>query len=383
MEVNNCDKLEHIFPSDMRTTFGRMETLKVSDCGSVKEIFKLPDNEIIGEEATQLKNLHLLRLPKLKQIWNKDPQGNFRFHNLQYVRVEECENLDYLFPLSVALDLHQLETVTMGSCGMNEIVAKKEEIAIFHFDRLNSLEIWNMHRLDRFYSGSHSLACPSLRMLWVFNCPKLRLLGRQSTRNHNQSGDDRNPHPSMQDPLFMIEEVIPKLESWTLNNTEAIMMLQDPQWKHRYVSRLKTLGMSNFDDKTAVTFLDSIVQKAPNLKYLFVEHGSLKEIFQDKRVAYEEGKNEIKTQLEFLMLYDLQLEHICRERCKIDPILEVLEALNVTECASLVNLQDIELKECNSLEEIMTQEMNETRDEIVPIVEESCCEAMSKDENLL
>ncbi|XP_028789184.1 uncharacterized protein LOC114745202 [Neltuma alba] len=401
MEVNNCEKLEHIFPSDMRTTFGRMETVKVSDCGSVKEIFKLPNKEIISEEATQLKNLHLLRLPKLKQIWSKDPQGNFCFHNLQYVDVKECENLDYLFPLSVALDLHQLEKLTMSSCGMNEVVAKEEEIATFHFDRLNSLKIWHMHRLDRFYSGSHDLTCPSLRMLWVFNCPKLRLLGRQSTRNHSKSGDDRNPRPSMQDPLFLIEEVIPKLEQWEVNNKEAIMMLEDPQWKDRYFSKLKNLRMSYFDNKTAATFLDSVAQKAPNLKTLVVQHGSLKEIFQHKRVAYEEGKNEIKTQLEVLTLYNLQLEHICRERCKIDPILEVLEVLNVTECAnlktlvpssvtfshltylqiqkcnglisliysstaaSLVNLQHMKLKECNSLEEIMTQEMNETRDEIV------------------
>ncbi|XP_028789189.1 uncharacterized protein LOC114745206 [Neltuma alba] len=401
MEVNNCEKLEHIFPSDMHTTFGRMETLKITDCGSVKEIFKLPNNEITGEEATQLKNLHLLRLPELKQIWNKDPQGNFRFHNLQDVHVEGCENLDYLFPFSIALDLHQLEKLTMHSCGMSEIVAKKEETAIFHFDQLHILQIWNMPRLDRFYSGSHSLTCPSLKMLWVFKCPKLRLLGRQRTRNHSKSGDDRNPHPSMQDPLFLVEEVIPKLENWTLNNTEAIMMLEDPQWKDRYLSKMKTLRMSYFDNKTAATFLDSIAQKAPNLKTLVVQHGSLKEIFQHKRVAYEEGKNEIKTQLEVLTLHNLQLEHICRERCKIDPILEVLGVLNVTECAnlktlvpssvtfshltylkiqkcnglisliysstaaSLVNLQEIKLKECNSLEEIMTQEMNETRDEIV------------------
>ena len=154
-----------------------METLKVSDCSSVREIFQLPANEINSEEGTQLKKLHLLWLPQLKQIWSKDPQRNGRFHNLQDVHVEVCENLEYLFPFSIAMDLPQLEILKVNYCGMNEIVGKKEgpmeEKAIFHFARLYRLEIRNMLQLDRFYDGSHSLTCPSLRVLWPYNCAKL------------------------------------------------------------------------------------------------------------------------------------------------------------------------------------------------------------------
>ncbi|XP_028789186.1 uncharacterized protein LOC114745204 [Neltuma alba] len=408
MEVNNCGKLENIFPSDMHITFERMETLKVSDCCSVKEIFQLPaiEEDTRKTRVTQLKKLHLLHLPKLKQIWSKDPQGTFRFRNLQDVHVEDCETLEYLFPFSIAMDLHQLEQLTMNFCGIDEIVAKKEgpmeDEAIFHFDRLYCLQIWNMRQLDRFYSGSHSLMCPSLRILDVFRCAQLKLLGRQSTINQRKNGDDQNSHLYFaQQPLFVIEEVIPKLEEWTLNNKDAKLMLIDPQWKDHYLSKLKRLRMSNFDDKLAATFLDSIVQKAPNLKDLIIDHSSLSEIFRDERAAYKEGENKINTQLEFLLLYNLQLQHICREGCKIDPILEVLEILCVKKCAnlktlvpssvtfshltyleiiecnglinliysstatSLVNLQGITLKECNSLEEIVTQGMKEARDEII------------------
>ncbi|XP_028780998.1 uncharacterized protein LOC114737249 [Neltuma alba] len=408
MKVNNCEKLENIFP-DMHTTLGRIETLMVSDCGLVKEIFKLPANEINNgddtrTQVTQLKKLHLRRLPKLKQIWSKDPQGNFCFHNLQDVYVGGCLKLEHLFPFSIALELQQLERLTVDYCGMNKIVAKKqgpmEEKAIFHFDRLYFLEIKNMYELDRFYGENHSLTCPSLRMLWVFNCAKLKLFGRHNTSNHRETADGQNPHPTQQH-LFVVEEVIPQLELCTLHNEEAIMMLQDPQWKDHGLSKLKTLRLSYFEDKTAATFLDSIVQKAPSLKSLTVQHSSLKEIFRDKRVPYKEGKNKINTQLEYLRLDYLQLQHICREGCNIDPILEALEVLYVTECGnlktlvpssvtfshltylkimecnglmnliysstatSLVNLEDITLKECNSLEEVVTQGMNEARDEIV------------------
>ncbi|XP_028780987.1 probable disease resistance protein At4g27220 [Neltuma alba] len=283
MEVNNCEKLENIFPSDMHTTFERMETLKVSDCYSVKEIFQLPANEedTRQTQVTQLKKLYLLRLPNLKQIWSKDPQGTFRFHNLQDVHVEDCATLEYLFPFSIALDLDHLEQLTLKFCEMDAIVANKEgpmeDEAIFHFDRLYYLQIWSMRQLDRFYSGSHSLMCPSLRILDVLGCAQLKLLGRQSTINQRKNGDDQNSHLYFaQQPLFVIEEVIPKLEELTLNNKDAKLMLIDPQWKDHYLSKLKRLRMSNFDDKLAATFLDSIVQKAPNLKDLIIEHSSLR-----------------------------------------------------------------------------------------------------------
>ncbi|KAI9112260.1 hypothetical protein K1719_016783 [Acacia pycnantha] len=70
----------------------------------------------------------------------------------------------------------------------------------------------------------------------------------------------------MQRPLFVIEEVIPKLKEWALNNKDAIMILQDPQWKEHY----------------------SVMQKASNVKVLVVENSSLKAIFRDQRVASKE-----------------------------------------------------------------------------------------------
>ncbi|KAK4253298.1 hypothetical protein QN277_010621 [Acacia crassicarpa] len=183
-EVNNCEKLKNIFPYDMQGMFGSLETLKVSNCGSVEEIFQLTSNKIhIEEEATtqvsQLKKLHLLDLPKLKQIWSKDPQGIVHFHCLEDVLVKYCQNIEYLFPFSIAVKLPQLEKIMVSNCGMREIVANEvgamEEKVIFHFDRLHSLVIWNMSKLDRFYNRNHSLTWPSLEELWVVNCEKLKL----------------------------------------------------------------------------------------------------------------------------------------------------------------------------------------------------------------
>ena len=76
LEVNKCEKLETIFPCGhmMVKEFASLETLKVTDCASVEEIFQFDGNGIHrGDYTTQLKTLILLELPKMKQIWSSDP----------------------------------------------------------------------------------------------------------------------------------------------------------------------------------------------------------------------------------------------------------------------------------------------------------------------
>ena len=96
----------------MLSRFQSLESLVVEDCGSLQELFELEVQEVTETRAvtvTQLKKLFMHRLPKLKCVWNKDPQGTFSFPNLQEIIVWECESLKSLFPTSVARCLKQLE----------------------------------------------------------------------------------------------------------------------------------------------------------------------------------------------------------------------------------------------------------------------------------
>lgn len=211
MEIKNCEKVEIIFPSDMQRKFCSLETLMVTDCDSVKEIFELNTNDICSkEDKTKLKKMTLLRLPKLKQIWSKDPQGILHCHNLQVVHVDDCQILEYLFPFSIAMGL-QLEEITVKQAQrMKELVAKKEgpenSPPIFVFDRLTSLVLWNLHKLERFYAGNHTLACPSLRKVFVFNCKRMNLFKTQTMSSQGQASNSIH-HISMQQSFFTVEEV--------------------------------------------------------------------------------------------------------------------------------------------------------------------------------
>jgi hypothetical protein len=86
--VEFCENLMNIFQSNMLTRFQSLEKLYVYDCGSLQEIFELQGQDVRETQAVTtipLKELDLRRLPKMKQVWNKDPQGIFSFQNLQEI----------------------------------------------------------------------------------------------------------------------------------------------------------------------------------------------------------------------------------------------------------------------------------------------------------
>lgn len=90
----------------------------------------------------------------MKQIWSRDPHGILRFSNLQVVQIRECENLDYLFPFSIAKDLPQLEDLKVDKCGIKEVVVKKdgamEATVTFELNHLTILCFWDLHKLRVF-----------------------------------------------------------------------------------------------------------------------------------------------------------------------------------------------------------------------------------------
>jgi len=212
LEVNNCKKIVVVFPSSMQNTYNELEKLEVTNCSLVEEIFDLNFDENNSEEATtHLKEVTLNRLWELKKIWSGDPQGILSFQNLINVQLEYCTSLKYLLPLSVATSCSHLKELSIKFCeNMKQIVAKEKESSvnaapIFEFDQLSTLLLWNLHNLNGFYAGNHTLACPSLRKIDVSDCTKLNLFRTLSTRSSNFR--DHKHFVLTQQPLFIAEEV--------------------------------------------------------------------------------------------------------------------------------------------------------------------------------
>ncbi|XP_057745253.1 uncharacterized protein LOC130963123 [Arachis stenosperma] len=362
LQVKNCEKIRAIFSSSMQKAYNDLETLMVTDCVSVEEIFQLSSDENYSTEQTQLKKITLERLSKLKQIWSKDPERALNFCNLEEINVESCINLEFVFPCSVATSCSHLKELTIKWCqNMKEIIAFKEESMFssisFEFNHLNTLVLWDLLKLKGFYARNYTLSCPSLRKLHVSECVKLNLYRSLSTSSHQKLSDEEYIISTQQH--LVAEQVMPNLEDLRI------------------------------DEKDAVNIF---------LKRLNVEWSSFKKIFQDKRLTNEKNC----TKLQGLTLYQLpNLQHICEEGLQIDPVLELLEILYVDGCSSLINivpssvtfchlsylevancnsminllsphttrslakLTVMKVKQCDSLEEILSKEGEEITNDIV------------------
>jgi hypothetical protein len=93
---------------------------------------------------------------------------------------------------------------------MKEIVAEEKESRLsaaptFEFNQLSSLLLWNLVKLKGFYAKKHTLVCPSLKKIDVFNCVKLNLYRTLSTRISNFQDDKLSV--LTQQPPFIVEEV--------------------------------------------------------------------------------------------------------------------------------------------------------------------------------
>ncbi|XP_028783521.1 uncharacterized protein LOC114739609 [Neltuma alba] len=202
----------------------------------------------------------------------------------------------------------------------------------------------------------------------------------------------------MRQPLFALEEVICNLETLALNNEDASMILQG-QFSRKHFNKLKSLRLANFKDDDA-TFPYWVLQNI-TVNDLLIEWSSFREIFQEEIPIDDKRKSKTGARLKALTLWHLDdLQHICKEGFRIDPVLGVLEDLLVHDCSnlrhlapssgtfhhlthlevvncnglvhlitsstarSLVKLTTMKITKCNSLEQVVAEKREEFEDEI-------------------
>ncbi|GLT52110.1 hypothetical protein SLA2020_254700 [Shorea laevis] len=171
LTIEKCEKLSAIFPfADIEGRIWKsLEELIINQCGSLEGIFEIDKFNVKQTHVvidTKLRKLTIDDLPRLKHVWNKDPQGILTFHNLESVEVSRCGSLKILFPTSIGKSLVQLQKLHLYWCGVKEIVTIGEQgaevIINFEFPRVSSLKLEVLPRLQCFYPGKHTTAWPML-----------------------------------------------------------------------------------------------------------------------------------------------------------------------------------------------------------------------------
>ncbi|XP_044466627.1 uncharacterized protein LOC123196636 isoform X2 [Mangifera indica] len=312
IEIKNCDKLLSIFPLDMFERFWQLETLTVTACGSLVDIFDLPRLNV----QAQLKELYIHDLPKVKHIWKMESQVKLSFPKLCLVKIIGCQGLENLFPASIARSLFELEELELVNCGMKEIFSKEEsrESTIrFVFPWITFLKFSMLPQLRCFYPGTHTSEWMTLKKLEVRDCDNVEIFTSKFLSN-------RLDVPAKQ-PLFFVEKVFPNLEELKLGGKVIAMIWQGAFQEHLF-RRVEILLVVK-DESDVFPF--HAFQRFHNLEKLILSHGSYKEIFSHEEVDEQDGHASILTQIKEIKLFELsKLKYMWKQESKLSTLLQNL-----------------------------------------------------------
>ncbi|XP_044481226.1 uncharacterized protein LOC123207811 [Mangifera indica] len=348
IEIKNCDKLLSIFPSDMFEWFRLLETLTVTACGSLVDIFDLPRLNF----QAQLKELYIHDLPKVRHIWKTESQVKHSFPKLHLVKIIGCQDLENLFPAPIARSLFELEELELVNCGVKEIVSKEEseESTIrFVFPRTTFLKFSMLPQLRCFYPGTHTSEWMALKKLEVCDCENVEIFTSKFLSNQLDV-------PAKQ-PLFLVEKVFPNLEELKLGGKVIAMVWQGAFPEHLF-RRVEILLVVR-DESDVFPF--HAFQRFHNLEKLILSHGSYKEIFSHEEVDEQDGHASILTQIKEIKLFELSiLKYMWKQESKLSTLLQNLVFLEnlvaLSTAKTLVQLKEMKICGCEMMVEVVADE---------------------------
>ncbi|XP_058000238.1 uncharacterized protein LOC110660410 isoform X2 [Hevea brasiliensis] len=336
-----CPRLVTVFPLAVLERFQRLEELDLWHCDSVQEIYQLQGynvKEVNVAAAFELRDLLIFCCHSLKHIWSKDPQGVFTFQNLESVIVTGCNVLKNIFPASIAQGLLKLEKLELGWCEeVEEIVAQEEGVDLKNiFLQLHTLEFSGLPKLRSFYSGgTHTFEWPKLKCLKVKNCDKVRKFGSEIS-DEKEVGQQSIP---IEKPLFFLGKVSPKLEELTLEHKD-LSAIQHGLLPFQCFSKLRVLNLLSLRDESR-PFLILLLKRVSHLDKISVSYSYLEELFSHEGLVGEEEHAiaRILTRVKNLELDSLDnLKCIWNQDSRVQPLLQCLQTLKVSDCGSLINV---------------------------------------------
>ncbi|KAK8358968.1 hypothetical protein V6Z12_A04G062000 [Gossypium hirsutum] len=134
--------------------------------------------------ASNLQTLEIRNCSQLEEII-QDPQvSNIGLQCLREIKVENCNNLRYLFPMSIANSLQGLRTLQISRCfGLEEIIKAKEAAnltslaSLSHghiLKSLTNLEIYDCLQLEDTFPISMAQGLPLLNEVVLENLPQFK-----------------------------------------------------------------------------------------------------------------------------------------------------------------------------------------------------------------
>ncbi|MED6209946.1 hypothetical protein PIB30_059509 [Stylosanthes scabra] len=184
LDVSGCHNLKYLFPFSLATNLKKLQSLYVSECYKMENIFPDGPAEVAKLDASfpNLKNIKLSRMSSLRKIWNlNDPRRAVgMFGKLDTLVIEKCNNLASVFYHDTEGIFQGLSSLTVTNCKSMETIfdfaANKNRYAPYetklidvHLESLPKLESILRYKQD----PKETLQLKSLQNMTVHDCDKL------------------------------------------------------------------------------------------------------------------------------------------------------------------------------------------------------------------
>nr|KJB39004.1 hypothetical protein B456_007G290300 [Gossypium raimondii] len=379
IKVSKCKSIEEIVTEEReqnagiatnKTEFGQLRSLTLkllpelrSFCSKEKSrsIYQLePVNTwswLLFDGKVVFPVLEKLQLSciNIERLWLK---SSYYSQNLTSLAIEGCGNLKHIFSPSITRCLLRLKSFEIIDCKcIREIIVpdevkekeketetkekvkeeEKEEIDKILFPQLNSLKMINLVNLVGFCSESCFLEFPSLKLLEIENCPRLKefMHKPQSTDITTVIGtleiNKENDHHLGEQALFNAKVAFPKLEKLKISRLGTVKIWHGQLHTDSF-SKLKEMKVGYCND--ILTIFPSIKEwNFQGLETLIVFNcNSLQHIFESSDIK-------VGTQLRRLYISHLpKLEHVCNEDSQSNLTFENIRNVYIQDCWCLKSL---------------------------------------------
>ncbi|XP_050237707.1 uncharacterized protein LOC126687246 isoform X2 [Mercurialis annua] len=340
-----------------------LRELVVEKCTSVEQVF---DNSNEWGIMGCLQELHLIDLPRLRHVWNKD---NLSLKELRVLKVQNCSKLTHIFTVSIALSLENLWYLEVKRSSLVEhiITTGDEELTLedkIIFPSLETISLECLPSLLSFYSANQVLECPSLTYIDVTDCPNMNLFSSTfSTQQESSIVVEADRGTLGMDilfpPIFGGKVAFPNLEELRVE-WNAVKDIWSGRFGIPFLGRLKAIQLTCFPGEQPV-LLFNFLHTLRVLEMLILTDASLEEI----TIGEVEAGHQILAHLRWLKLWKLpNLKHLIEQDSRLALVIEHLEVLKVVECGrlevlisssvSFQYLTALEVSKCHGLINLMT-----------------------------
>ncbi|XP_065848950.1 uncharacterized protein [Euphorbia lathyris] len=385
LRIEYCSKLSIVFPSNLCRRFQKLETLYLSCCSRVVEIYQhqsINSEEINAVEAFSLRDLQIQNLPSLKYIWSRDSCGASTFQNLQSVVVYSCKNLKYVFPKSIACGFLQLQQLRIGNCDVEVMVAKgrneqSESALSLKFPELTVLQLENLNQIKSLYEGPHTFEWPKLKCLEVHDCDKGIKFGSKTSGYHQENRKSGEHNIPIEHSILFVEEFMHTLEELTLDH-QGLKAMQS-EFPVDLLPKLKKVTLRSLEDKS-VSLLFGFLARYSLEKVTFTESFMEEMFLLDDEGEFREDEYLRIKHLE--LVCDDNLKHLLKDHSQLNPILQHLQTLTVQFCdelinivpssASFQNLLKLDVGYCESMINLVTTSTSKTMVQLMELRVSGC-----------